>query len=129
LAAERREFVLGTEIEARERCEAGPDEEADGRGVLPLEQDARGGEGVQRQKATARQKGQRDEEHACVSPPARSLAEDEPDDRVHDRDEEDEPEVRSVVLPVDVQRRPGEEQEEPGQRKEQGECPAGHARG
>jgi hypothetical protein len=59
-------------------------------------------EGVEGEKAGAREEGERDEENPRIAPSAGCLAEDEADHGIHDCNQENEPEVGAVVLPVDV---------------------------
>jgi hypothetical protein len=113
----------GLEVERRGAGQGAGEQEADGRGeleagVAPGEQHPRSGERVQRQEARGGEEGERDEEDARIGTSARRFPEEEAErEREHPR-EDDEPEVRRVVLPADVQARLAEQEHEARHRQD-----------
>ena len=91
-------------------CDGEPDRGGDDEaGVRLLEQHAGSRERVEGEEARARDEGEGDEEEAGVVEPSRRLAGEEPQRDADQRRHEDEPEVRRMVLPVDVGVRRGQE--------------------
>ena len=116
--------ALRWQRERRPAGEEGRHEQAHRRGdrealVRPLEEHPGRGERVQREEAGGGQKGQRDEEQACIGAPQRDAARGERERRAHGRGAEHEPEVGGMVLPADVGARRGEDQDQPRERERQ----------
>ena len=80
------------------------------------------------EEAGAQEESQRDEEEPRVAAPPRRLPGRVGEDGVDRADAEDEPEVRGMVLPGDVEPRDGQEDDEPDERQSE-ERPPGREPG
>ena len=100
----------GRQVECRGRREEPGDDEADRcrddeAGVLVREEHSRRRERVESEEPRARDEPERDEEQACIVETAGGLSGEIAEHDADQRGHEDEPEVRRVVLPVDVRHR------------------------
>jgi hypothetical protein len=132
LAAQHRRRPRRGQLDAGDGGEAGRQQQADRggdgeAGVAALQQDPRGGEGVQQQEAGAGQEHQRHQEQAGVSAPPGHLAHAGAEGDVDSRHRHHQREVAGLVPPDGVQVRLGEQQPQPQQRQDQVERPDGHA--
>ena len=130
--ADDRLGLSGAERKRRGRGEDRAQEEPERRGdleagVLARDEDARRGEGVEPEEPGADQERERDEQDARVAPPRRGLAHEEAEREARDRRGEDEPEVRGLMLPVEVEARDPEEEEEARDGKREDGGPDGRA--
>ena len=96
--------------------------------VRAAEHHAGRGQRVQGQEAGAGEQDHRHQEEPLVAAAAGDLADDQAEHDVQRRDDGHQPEVRRMVLPVHVQRRPAEQQGEAGDRDDQRGCEE-HRRG
>lgn len=84
---------------------------------------------MQGEEPGADQERESDEEHPRVAAPPGCFAHDEAEQRTYECDGEHEPEVRTVILPVDVPLGLREQKDEADRRQGEGESPANHKRG
>jgi hypothetical protein len=113
--------ALGAERDGGGGGEPGRDEQPDGRGhhealVRTVEEHAWRGECVQGEETGRGEEGERDEEQARVRPAERHARGRERERRADESGREDEPEVRGVVLPGEVDARRREQQHKAGER-------------
>ncbi len=104
------------------------DREANGRGdhepeIGRRQQHARRGERVKAQEARARAEGERDEDQPSIAAPHGRLVREVGQRHVHGRHGEDQPEVARLVLPLQVELRTRDEQDQPQQRQDEQQQP------
>jgi hypothetical protein len=110
------------EVESRPGGDGRGQEEPDRRGdlkarVLAREQDTGSCERVQAEESGGADEGDRQAEYSCVATPRGRFASEERERAGDDTGEEDEPEVRRLVLPVEIQAWPGEQERESRERR------------